>query len=139
MDVIYYFDDDLKLCPVKKYLECFVSDKSDGNNAKERKQRILATIDEKIQYVKENPNRQASFLGTLHGHNFIEIKTSKDERTTIRILFIRDDFKIVLLNAFEKPNKYHTAKAKREVERHYNTTDSYLKQYKKYKTYEEYK
>jgi len=140
MEVIYYFDNDLKMCPVKKYLERFITNKSDGNKPKERKQRILAEIDEKIQHIKENPNNvSAAFLGTLHGHNFIEIKTRKDSRTVIRILYTRDNFKIVLLNAFEKPDNYDTNKVRKVIEKHYTVTDSYLRKYKKYKKYEEYK
>lgn len=141
MEVIYYFDDDLKFCPVKKYLEHFMANKSDGSKIKERKQRILVTIDAKIQHVKENPNDiSASFLSPLHGHNFIEIKTSKNQNTTIRILYTRDNLKIVLLNAFEKPANYDTTKIKKEIEKHYAITDLYVKKYKKNKqNYEKYK
>jgi hypothetical protein len=140
MEVVYYFDNDLNVCPVKKYLECYIPNKSDKSKIKDRKNHILASIDEKIQYVKENPAGQASFLSTLHGHNFIEIKNRKDKNTVIRILYFRHALKIVLLNAFEKSDNYITNKAKKEVDKHYLITDTYVKKFlKKPNSYEPYK
>lgn len=140
MEVVYYLDGDLNICPVRKYLKCFFPNKSDSPKTKDRKNSIIATIDQKIQFVKENPGRQASFLSKLHDHNFIEIKNGKDENTVIRILYFIHNNKIVLLNAFEKPNKYDTHKAKKEVEKNYLITDVYVKKFKEspnsYETYE---
>ncbi len=140
MEVTYYLDSDLNICPVKKYLECFLPNKFDTSKTTDRKNRILATIDQKIQFVKENPGRQASFLSTLHNHNFIEIKSGKDKNTVIRILYIIYNKKIVLLNAFEKSNKYDTNKAKKEVEKYYLITDVYVENFKRNPScYESYK
>ena len=106
----------------------------------DRKNHILATIDQKIQFVKENPGRQAPFLSTLHNHNFIEIKNGKDKNTVIRILYFIFDNKIILLNAFEKPSTYDTDKTKKEVEKHYIITDVYVSRFKKTpNSYESYK
>lgn len=140
MEVTYYLDSDLNICPVKKYLECFLPNKFDNPKITNRKNRILATIDQKIQFVKENPGRQASFLSTLHNHNFIEIKSGKDKNTVIRILYAIYNNKIVLLNAFDKSNKYDTNKEKKEVEKYYLITDEYIENLKRNPScYENYK
>lgn len=127
MEVVYYFDDDLNVCPVKKYFE---EVKSDNTLDEERKKQILHLIMQKIQFVKENPGGQAKFLSTLHGHNFIEIKTGKDRNTVIRVLYFMYEEKIVLLSAFEKPSKYDTHRIKKEVEKEYKITDVYVKKFK---------
>lgn len=133
MEVVYYLDDGLKMCPVKKYLESLLP------NSLERRIRLLAQIDEKVGFIRENPGKEASFIGTLRGHNFLEIKNGKDENTVIRILYCIHNGKIILLNAFEKPSKYDTNKIKKMVEKLYLVTDTYLVKFKKnpnsYETY----
>jgi len=46
---------------------------------------------------------------------------------------------MILLNAFEKPDNYDTNKIKKEIERHYTKTDSFIIKYKNTPTYEKYK
>ncbi|MFH1089685.1 MAG: hypothetical protein V1716_04660 [Candidatus Uhrbacteria bacterium] len=139
MEVVYYFDKDLNICPVKKYLERFISSESEKSKESDRKNRILATIDEKIQFIKENPNSRAAFLSPLHTHNFVEIKSRKDKNIVIRILYFFYDHKMILLNAFEKPDNYDTNKIKKEIEKHYIKTDSFIIKFKNTPTYEKYK
>ena len=139
MEVVYYFDSDLEICPVREYFKCFIPSESDKVEVKDWKNRILHTIFQKIQFVKENPGKQASFLGTLHNHNCIEIKNGKDNNTVIRILYFIFFDKIVLLHAFEKPNKYDTDKIKKEIDKNYSIADLYINKFKKYpNNYEEY-
>ena len=64
MEVVYYLDEGLEICPVKEYLENL------SPRSTERKIRLLAQIDEKVKFIRENPGREAPFIGTLHGHNF---------------------------------------------------------------------
>lgn len=133
MEVVYYLDEGLEICPVKKYLENLLPKSS------ERRVRLLAQIDQKIKFIRENPGKAASFIGTLHGHNFLEIKNRKDESVVIRILYSIYNGKIILLNAFEKSDKYDTNKIKKMVEKYYLLTDTYLVKFKKnpnsYETY----
>ena len=139
MDVVYYFDNDLNICPVKRYLEHFIPNKSDKVKAIDRKNHILATIDQKIQYLKENPKRKASFLKSLQGYGFIEIKNRKDKNTVIRILYFQHSSKIVLLNAFEKPDNYDTNKVRKEIKKHYAITKTYVEKFiKNPNNYEKY-
>lgn len=131
MEIVYYHDDDLNMCPVKKYLEKFLISEFDKPKIEKQKNHILATIDQKIQFIRENPGRQASFLSTLHNHHFIEIKNKKDRNTLIRILYFIHDNMIILLNAFEKPSKYDTDRIKKEIEKYYQITDVYVDKFKK--------
>ncbi|EKD94359.1 MAG: hypothetical protein ACD_26C00096G0002 [uncultured bacterium] len=130
MEVVYYFDEELQLCPVKKYLERFLIDEFDTERIKNKKKNILALIYKKVQYIKDNPTESAGFLKTLHNHNFIEIKSRKNKNVVIRILYSRCNSKIVLLNAFEKPDNYDTDKIRKDVEKYYITTDKYLENFK---------
>ena len=50
MEVVYYFNNDLNFCPVKKYLEL-------KGVSQDKKIRILAEIDQKICYVRQNEGR----------------------------------------------------------------------------------
>lgn len=130
MDVVYYFDEDLDLCPVKRYFEGFVAKRDDKDSVKDHKKSIMSNIDQKIQYVKENPtNLAAGFIGSMRGYNFLEIKSRKDSKILIRILYYRHESQIVLLNAFEKPSNYHNQKDKKDIEREYEKTDNYLKKF----------
>jgi len=113
MEVVYYFDNDLNLCPVKKYLEL-----KDLNP--DRKLRILAELDQKIEYVRQNDGRPMPPISEpLHNYSFFEIKTRKDRNIVIRVLYFRYKSQIVLLNAFEKPDNYNTTKEKKIIEKYY--------------------
>jgi hypothetical protein len=133
MDIVYYFDDILNLCPVKKFLEF-------KEVSRDRQIRILAELDQKIKYVRQNEGRPTPPISEpLHGYNFFEIKTRKDKNIVIRILYFRWRNLIVLLNAFEKPDCYKTHKEKKSVEKFYKITDEYLNKFKlRPKNYEKY-
>jgi hypothetical protein len=134
MEVVYYFDSDLNLCPVKKYLEL-------KGLTKDKKLKILAELDQKIEYVLQNEGRPVPPISEpLHNYNFFEIKTRKDRNIVIRVLYFRYKKFIVLLNAFEKSDNYHTAREKKTVERYYNITNVYYQNFilnqNKYEKYE---
>lgn len=133
MEVIYYFDNNLNLCPVKKYLE-LTDVKID------RKLRILAELDQRIEYVKQNEGRPAPPISfPLHNYSFFEIKTRKDKNIVIRVLYFRYEDKIVLLNAFEKPDNYNTDRERKIIEKYYNLTNNYYNKFKlNPKNYERY-
>jgi hypothetical protein len=119
MEIVYYFDDILSVCPVKQYLYSI-------KLSYDRKLRLLAEIDQKIRFVATNNGRPIPPISLpLHNYNFFEIKSRKDKNTVIRILYFRYKNLIVLLNAFEKPDNYDTGKERRAVEKYYKITNNY--------------
>lgn len=133
MEIVYYFDNDLNLCPVKKYIEDYLPITSGRNLA------IITNIDEKIRHIQENPCKPAGFISKLHGYNSIEIKHRKDKDIVIRILYFIHGRKIVLLNAFEKPDNYKK-RIEKELDKYYLLADIYIEKFKKTPNfYEEYK
>jgi hypothetical protein len=133
MEVVYYFANDLNLCPVKKYLEL-------KGVSSDRRLRILAEIDQKIEYVRQNDGRPTPPISEpLRDYSFFEIKNRKDKNIVIRVLYFRYKNQIVLLNAFEKPDSYSTNKDRKIIEKYYQLTDNYYNQFKiNPKSYEKY-
>jgi len=133
MEVVYYFNNDLNFCPVKKYLEL-------KGVSQDKKIRILAEIDQKICYVRQNEGRPTPPISEpLRNYSFFEINTRKDKNIVIRVLYFRYRNQIVLLNAFEKSDSYNTARARKTIEKHYDLTNSYYNQFKiNPKNYEKY-
>ena len=140
MLVVYYSDADLNICPVKKYFEQFKQNKNDSYEITERKLRILADIDQKIKFIAQNKGRPTPPISfPLHGYSFFEIKKRKNQNIVIRILYFRHEEKIVLLNAFEKPDNYSDKKTKKEINKHYQITNNYQSKFKQNPTlYENY-
>lgn len=131
MEVVYYYDKELEKCPVKEYFKKYLRIKKDSEFSARKKEKVLANIDQKINYVKENQGRPTPPISKpLHGYNFFEILNSKDSKTLIRILYFRYLEKIVLLHAFEKPTSYHTNKEKKKVEKQNLIADKYLNNFK---------
>ncbi len=139
MEVVYYHDKTLNLCPAKEYLAQYAPNETDPDKERKRKDKILVTIHAKIQVIKENPNFMARFISSLHNHSFFEIRTSKNKDTVIRILYFRSSEKIILLTAFEKPSHYDKDRISKEVDREYAVADQYIKNFLKNPTsYEKY-
>ena len=133
MDIVYYYDDDLGFCPVKKYLEL-----NDLNYNKRFK--LLAEIDQKINFIKENNGRPVLPIARpVHSYSFFEIKTRKDKDIVIRILYFCCINKIILLNAFEKPDNYKSNKEKKRIIKYYDVSQKYLNKFKLNNYYEKYK
>ncbi|MEI7452416.1 MAG: hypothetical protein WCK37_04430 [Candidatus Falkowbacteria bacterium] len=123
MEIVYYFDDVLVICPVKHYLYSI-------KLSHDRKLRLLAEIDQKIKFVAINNGRPTPPISLpLHNYNFFEIKSRKDKNTVIRILYFRYKNVIVLLNAFEKPDNYTTNKERAAIEKYYETTNDYYRKF----------
>ncbi len=131
MEVIYYYDKKLEKCPVKEYFKKYLKNKNDNSSSIKRKEKILAGIDQKINYVRENKGRPTPPISKpLHRYSFFEILNSKDSKTLIRILYFRYLEKIVLLHAFEKPASYHTNREKKQVEKQNLIAEKYLNNFK---------
>lgn len=131
MDVIYYYDENLELSPVKEYFKNYLLNKNDPDSIIRRKQKILADIDAKINFIKDNNGRAIPPISKpLRGYSFFEILNPKDFRTVIRILYFRYQDKMVLLHAFEKPSSYSTNKDKMRVDQQNKIADKYLNIFK---------
>lgn len=116
MKIVYYYDVDLRYCPVKKYLEKYLPYKGDKTLTINRKEKILIAIRKKIKFVSQNKGLPVGAIAkSLHGYSFFEIKNRKDKNIVIRILYFRYQDKIILLNAFEKSDNYKTNKEKNKL------------------------
>ncbi len=140
MEIVYFYDKELKNCPVKEYLKQYRENQGDKESVVKRKQKLLANIDAKIQYVKDNEGRPTPPISKpLHGYSCFEILNPKDAITVIRILYFRYQEKIVLLYAFEKPFNYNTDKEKKMVDKQNKIGERYLNIFKlEPKNYEKY-
>jgi len=140
MEIVYYYDEYIKTCPVKEYLKQYLTKEKDSLSLIKRKHKILADIDTKINFVKENEGRPIPPISKpLHGYSFFEILNSKDSKTVIRILYFRYNNLIVLLHAFEKPASYNTEKERKRINKQNKTGEGYLNKFKlNPKSYEKY-
>lgn len=134
MNIVYYYDPDLKSCPVKRYLNQF-----DLGVAKNLA--LIAAIDSKIIFLsrqKSHPHPPIS--KSLHNYNFFEIRHRKNRNILIRVIYFCCEGKMILLNAFEKPDNYDSQKIKKNIEKIFDTTARYRQEYLKNKNlYEDYK
>jgi phage-related protein len=118
MEVVYYYDEMLKISPVKKYFEKYLIYLNDSDFEIRKKQRVLSDIDAKINYIKnQNGLPIPPIAKPLHGYNFFEILSTKDSKILIRILYFRYNDKMVLLHCFEKPFYYKSKKEKNNVKK----------------------
>ena len=53
MEVVYYYDFKSEYCPVKKYLEKYISGRNDNQNKVNKKEKILVGIREKILFIQK--------------------------------------------------------------------------------------
>ncbi|HOI97870.1 MAG TPA: hypothetical protein PLA19_05200, partial [Candidatus Pacearchaeota archaeon] len=107
MNIVYYYDPNLKSSPVKRYLNQF-----DLGVAKDLA--LLAAIDSKIIFLscqKSHPHPPIS--KPLHDYNFFEIRHRKNKNILIRVIYFCCDERMILLNAFEKPDNYDSQKIKK--------------------------
>ena len=141
MQLIYYFDEELGGCPVKIYLAQFAKNEKDTTKIKNRKEKILTEIRKRIEYVFGNDGRtDTCFSSSLQGYHYSEIKARKNKDTLIRLCYFCQKDKMILLNAFEKPDNYSKKSEKRIVEKNLIITENYRLKYltnpKLYKEYE---
>ncbi len=140
MEVVYFYDEDSKYCPVKEYLKQYLPINKDKEKTIQRKQKILADIDAKIDHVRESGGIPAPPISKpLHGYSCFEILNPKDAKTVIRILYFRHQDKVVLLHAFEKPANYDTERERKKVDKQNQIGEKYLNIFKlNPKSYEKY-
>ncbi len=127
MKPAYYFDEILGYCPVKKYLEQYAPKEKDKQKQRDKKLRLLAAIDEKINYVVDHEGKPTPPISCSldKEYSYFEIKHRKNNNLLIRIFYFRHIDKIVLLNALEKPDNYDTAKENRKIDKQLQITQEY--------------
>jgi hypothetical protein len=133
MNIIYYCDSDLKFCPVKQYLNRF-----NASAAKDAK--LIAAINSKIIFLSNRENHPCPPISKpLRGYSFFEIRHRKNKNILIRVIYFCCDGKMVLLNAFEKPDDYGSQKIKKGIEKIFDMAEIYRQKYLKNKNlYENY-
>ncbi len=116
MEIFYYYNFNLEIAPVKQFLLKYNLDINDSEKTKNHKIKVLAFIDQTIQIIAEHKGKPIPPIAkTIRGYKFHEMRI-KDGSNLIRILYfgyMRD--KLILLNAFEKPEKYDK-KLKKQIE-----------------------
>jgi len=143
MQIIYYYDAERKLAPVKQFLSKYAISSNDKPNLQEHKLKMLALIDEVIKKAADNKG--------IVGGNFSELLTGhfqafriKDGSILNRIFYFCYHLeKLVLLNALDKPEKYEKG-LKKKVDKKYEevliqTEEYYRKFINNPKSYEEYR
>ncbi len=140
MEVVYYKDEALKCCPVRKYLDQYKQNDNDKPKERNRKYKVLAEINGKIQHVlQNNGNPVPPLIKKLSGYDYFEIRSKKNQDVLIRVFYFRHEEKIVLLNALEKPDNYSGDREDRKIERELKVTQDYLNKFKlNPKLYEKY-
>jgi len=143
MKVIYYHNLNLGVSPVKQFL--FKYDLRSGDTEKQRNHKIktLAFIDQAIQFIAENRAKPIPPIAkTIRGYKFHEIRV-KDGGSLIRIFyFCYHQEKLVLLNAFEKPDLYEKGlkkKIDKKIIKILEQTKEYYQDFINNQNYEEYK
>lgn len=140
MEIKCYWDDNIKQCPYKKYIEEFFA----NNEISSKKKLIIqATIKNKFDRMKFcNDIKCIEELSkNLSPHEYYEIRLEKNSQKLIRITlyYDREEKRIVILDGFEKPNKLnYNQKEKYDCQLNLNKSDYYLRQYKKSKKCENY-
>jgi phage-related protein len=143
MKIIYYFSRQLGIAPVKEFLLKYDVRNNDSTKQAERKIKIMAFIDQAVRFIAENKGRPVPPIAKpLKGYKFHEIRV-KDGSDLIRVLyFCYHQEKIVLLNAFEKPDLYEKG-LKKKIDQGINKilelTQEYYNEFLNNQTYEEYK
>lgn len=141
MEVVYYKDESLNYCPVKKYLDQYIKNDADKPEQRSRKDKVLAEMNARIQNVLQNNGIAIPPLSkNLSGYDYFEIKLRKNQNILIRVFYFRHEDKIVLLNALEKPDNYNArGRDDREIEKELKITQDYLNKFRTNpKLYEKY-
>ncbi|MBU4370231.1 hypothetical protein KKG58_05815 [Patescibacteria group bacterium] len=141
MEVVYYFDEEEGVSPVKKYLEQYISTDKDSPKKKNYNLNIFADINEKIKHIAGvcDGRPVKPIAKPLKDYPFFEITHRKNKNTLIRLLFFRHNNKMILLNAFDKPDNYKTSAEKGKIKRYLNKTNEYRNKFiKNKKNYEKY-
>ena len=143
MKVIYYYNSNLRISPVKQFLFKYDFNSSDNEKQTNHKIEILAFIDQAIQFIAENKAKPIPPIAkTIRGYKFHEIRV-KDGSSLIRIFyFCYYQEKLILLNVLEKPNLYEKGVKKKIDKKIINIleqTKEYYKDFINNQNYEKYK
>jgi hypothetical protein len=122
MEVVYYYDTSLGYCPVKKYFKKMKAEFTD----EEKADRKVVEIYGKISHIAQNNGiLNAGWVKPLQGYSFFEIRSRKDSKLLIRVTYFCHQKKMVLLDAFEKPDNYNTQKEKNRVDGEFKKSELY--------------
>ena len=118
MNIVYYKDIDLTIVPVRQFLSKYKLKSSDSPKQKSHKRKMVIDIIARIDFIAEiNGYPQPPVAKPLHGHKYHEI-TLSDYNNCVRILyFCYHKERLILLNAFEKPGRYHDIGSKKKVDK----------------------
>lgn len=131
MEPVYYRDTSSGCCPVKKYLKQYIKNDTDKPKEKNRKDKVLAELNIRIQFVLQNNGMPAPpLIKKLSGYDYFEIRSKKNQNILIRIFYFRHRDKIVLLNALEKPENYTGEREDRKIKKELDITQTYLNKFK---------
>ena len=143
MKITYYYNLNLQISPVKQFLFKYNLKSNDTEKRKNHKIKMLAFIDQAIQFISENKAKPIPPIAkTIRGYKFHEIRV-KDGSNLIRIFyFCYHQEKLVLLNAFEKPDLYEKGlkkKIDKKIIKILEQTKEYYQDFINTQNYEEYK
>ena len=142
MKITYYYNSNLQISPVKQFLFIYNLKSEDTEKQRNHKIKILAFIDQAIQFIAENKAKPVPPIAkTVRGYKFHEIRV-KDGGSLIRIFyFCYHQKNLVLLNAFEKPNLYEKGlkKIDKKIVKILEQTREYYQDFINNQNYEEYK
>lgn len=143
MKIVYYFDNENLIAPVKNFLFKYAQGKNDSKSIVEKKLKVLAYIDQSIKFIAENNAKPIPPIAkTIKGYKFHEIRV-KDGSNLIRIFYFGfHQKKMVLLFGIEKPERYDKGlkkKIDRKIKEAIKFADKYYRDFIKNQIYEEYK
>ena len=143
MQIVYYFDKENQISPVKKFLFKYNISKNDTDRVVNHKLKVLAYIDQSIDFIAENNAKPVLPIAkTIKGYKFHEIRV-KDGSNLIRIFYFGYFHeKLVLLYGFEKPEKYDKGlkkKIDKKIQKSIDRANKYYQDFIKNQRYEEYK
>ena len=143
MKITYYYNLNLQISPVNQFLFKYNLKSNDTEKQKNHKIKILAFIDQAIQFISENKAKPIPPIAkTIKSYKFHEIRV-KDGGSLIRIFyFCYHQERLVLLNAFEKPDLYEKGlkkKIDKKIIKILKQTEKYYQDFINNQNYEEYK
>ncbi|OGY40900.1 MAG: hypothetical protein A2Y82_03455 [Candidatus Buchananbacteria bacterium RBG_13_36_9] len=114
---VYYFDDELKICPVKNFLSKYSPSVSDSDKLINKKVKFLTKIDKVILHTADNNGIAGGlFSSPVKGYDFSELRIKEGDNLVRIFYFCNCDEKLVLLNALEKPEHYEKGR-KNKIEK----------------------
>jgi phage-related protein len=143
MKIVYYFNQEKSVLPVKDFLFKYDIKRNDSERTVNHKIKVLAFIDQAIKFTAENNGKPIPPIAkTIRGYKFHELRV-KDGSSLIRIFyFVYIQKKLVLLNCLEKSENYDKGlkkKINKEIKKAIELTNQYYKDFIINQTYEKYK